>query len=126
MLSNLSYNSNIVLHEMLHTIGFGTLWDTLGLVDTVIDTNGTKKPTDDTVSYIFNGDMATQYNDSLNPLVETDGGSGTAGGHWDEETYDNELMTGWIDEENYLSDMTFGSLDDMGYDINYNAIVEIA
>ena len=118
---------DIVLHEMIHTLGFGTLWDYHNLLETTIDDNGTRKPVDDTISsIIFTGEMATYYNDGVNPLVETDGGEGTAYGHWDEETYENELMTGYIDDPNYLSQMSYGALDDMGYDINYLAIVEIA
>ena len=121
---NLGLWDDIVLHEMLHCIGFGTLWDYLGgLVETQVDDNGTKKPTDDIVSSVFVGTNAAYYSDLLfgdeYPLIETDGGSGTAGGHWDEATYDNELMTGWIDASNFLSLMSYGALDDMGYDINY-------
>lgn len=123
---NLGLWDDIVLHEMFHTVGFGTVWDLLGLVDTVVDTKGTRNPKDDTLSYIYNGDMATYYNGGITPVIETDGGAGTAGGHWDEETYGNELMTGWIDEVNYLSDMTYGSLQDMGYSVNYDAQIFIA
>ena len=28
--------------------------------------------------------------------IETDGGAGTAGGHWDEECLQGELMTGYL------------------------------
>ena len=78
---------------------------------------------------LYNGDAAnSEYvgyvteDDFL--LVETDGGSGTAGGHWDEETYMDELMTGYIgylaedgtyDDTNYLSDWSVASLEDLGY-----------
>ena len=34
--------------------------------------------------------------------VEQDGGSGTAGSHWDEETFNNELMTGYINDGEVL------------------------
>jgi len=117
---NLGLWDDIVLHEMIHTLGFGTLWDYHNLVATQIDDNGTKKPTDDIVTSVFTGEMASHYEilDNANPLVETDGGSGTAGGHWDEETYGNELMTGYIDNPNELTLMTYGSLVDMGYVID--------
>ena len=47
--------------------------------------------------------------------VETEGGSGTAGSHWDDATYGNELMTGYIDQSNYFSSMSAASFGDLGY-----------
>ena len=36
--------------------------------------------------------------------VEQDGGQGTRDSHWDEETFDNEIMTGYINNsDNFLS-----------------------
>lgn len=113
---------DIILHEMIHTLGLGTLWNYQGLVTTeVISDNGTKKPTDDIVGYVYNGELANTA--SLNLFnsevqIEQDGGSGTAGGHWDEDFYDNELMTGYINYENYLSEVTYAGLADLGYDVS--------
>ena len=59
--------------------------------------------------------------------VEQDGGSGTAGSHWDEETFGNELMTGYINEgQNYFTAMSAASFDDLGYVIrsDYAALAE--
>ena len=48
--------------------------------------------------------------------MEQDGGSGTAGSHWDEETFGNELMTGYInDGPNYFTAMSAASFKDLGY-----------
>lgn len=133
--ADLGYFDDIVLHEMMHVLGFGTLWDYNGLTENVvIDDNGTKKPTDDTIDTIYTGEAANAAHDS-DPdtfiFVETDGGSGTAGGHWDEDTYLNELMTGFIgytDPEtgtrflfNYLSDWSVAALQDLGYTLDPNA-----
>ena len=53
--------------------------------------------------------------------VEQDGGSGTAGSHWDEETFNNELMTGYInDGENYFTAMSAASFADLGYQLSSN------
>lgn len=112
---------DIVFHEMMHTLGFGTLWERTGVVDLVIDDNGTKRPTDDTYIYDYTGQFAIDANDGVAPLVETDGGSGTAGGHWDEATYDNELMTGYINDPNYLDQMSLASLGDLGYGMDWTA-----
>jgi len=49
------------------------------------------------------------------------GGVGTAGGHWDEFLFDQELMTGYIDSDAYLSDMSIAALEDMGYETVYDA-----
>jgi hypothetical protein len=52
--------------------------------------------------------------------VEDNGGSGTAGSHWDEEALTNELMTGYINTNgNYLSKFSVMSLADLGYHVNY-------
>ena len=99
------YNStglfdDIVLHEMLHTIGFGTVWSELGLYS-----GGS-----------FNGARANAAYPGTGLIpVELDGGAGTAWSHWDEETFFNELMTGYIDGDNYLSYTTIASLGDLGY-----------
>lgn len=93
---------DIVLHEMLHTIGFGTIWTDLGLI-----TGGS-----------FNGPQANAaYAPSSLIPVELDGGAGTAWSHWDEETFSTELMTGYLDNDNYLSYMTIASLGDLGYKV---------
>ena len=51
--------------------------------------------------------------------VETGGGSGTAGSHWLESTFKNELMTGYLNGvPGQLSSITGGSLADLGYVMN--------
>jgi hypothetical protein len=97
--------SDVVLHEMSHSLGFGSIWDRLGLV-----TNG-----------LFTGDNAVdEYllmgGSGSGVPVEQDGGAGTAGSHWDEETFGNELMTGYInDGENYFTAMSAAAFEDLGY-----------
>jgi Leishmanolysin len=53
--------------------------------------------------------------------VEQQGGQGTACSHWDEDCMGRELMTGFANPgaTNPLSRITIGSLDDMGYDVDY-------
>jgi hypothetical protein len=52
-------------------------------------------------------------------VIEQDGGAGTARGHWDEETYFNELMTGFISGSTQpLSRLTARALVDLGYTID--------
>ena len=99
---------DIVLHEMLHSIGFGTIWDYKGLISGA----GTDNP-------LFTGELAAGEIGAAGVPVEQDGGAGTRDSHWDEETFDNEIMTGYINDSNYVSDMTVASLEDLGYDTIY-------
>lgn len=92
---------DIVFHEMAHSLGFGSIWDFLGLVD----------------GGLYDGANAVAEYGGLIP-VETDGGSGTAGSHWDDDTFGNEIMTGYIDlEGNVFSEMSAAAFADLGYAI---------
>lgn len=106
----------VILHEMLHVLGIGTLWDFWGVSET--NDMGTRRPNDDVLSYTGATGLSqyqTETGDSI-LLIETDGGSGTAGGHWDELAYGNELMTGYVNGvDPYLADWTIASLNDIGY-----------
>ncbi|WP_308916757.1 leishmanolysin-related zinc metalloendopeptidase [Jannaschia sp. LMIT008] len=111
---------DVIFHEMMHTVGFGTLWELMGLVK---DFDGDLRFTgkDATKAY-KDGFPDIAKNDPLAKYgvpVETDGGSGTAGGHWDDRTFGNEIMTGYVNGSNTLSDMTIAALQDMGYDTIY-------
>lgn len=102
--------SDVVLHEMSHSLGFGSIWSRLGLV-----ANG-----------VFTGANAVDEYHAMGGTgfipVEQDGGSGTAGSHWDEETFGNELMTGYIDGTNYFTPMSAASFEDLGYQITSNYV----
>lgn len=106
---------SVILHEMGHVLGIGTIWESLSLID---------KPGSDDPRYI--GAQATaQYNaifgTNLTSIpVENEGGSGTADSHWRESVLKNELMTGFLDSgRNPLSRITVGSLADLGYTVNF-------
>ena len=52
--------------------------------------------------------------------VEGGGGAGTANAHWRESVFRSELMTGFIvSAPNPLSRVTIGSLQDLGYVVDY-------
>ena len=95
---------DVVLHEMLHCLGFGTLWAVKGLVAA----NG---------GYVGAAGMAAYAAiGGAGPVpVETEGGVGTARLHWSEAVFGAELMTGWIGDESHLSPLTVASLSDLGY-----------
>jgi hypothetical protein len=105
---------DIVMHEMLHSIGFGTIWSDLNLLSGA----GTSNPT-------FTGSQAVAAYHLVYPLapagnipVEQDGGAGTRDSHWDDLKFGNELMTGYINTNNDLSYMTIASLADLGYKLD--------
>ncbi len=99
--------ADVVLHEMAHSLGFGSIWDRLGLV-----TNGLYTGANALEEFLAMGGTGSGI------PVEQDGGAGTAGSHWDEETFDNELLTGFINEgENYFTAMSAASFADLGYTI---------
>jgi hypothetical protein len=108
---------DVVLHEMGHVLGVGTLWNANGL----LQGGGGSDP-------YFSGAHGIQEYQNMggthaNPVpVENTGGSGTRDAHWRETLLTNELMTGWLSgSSNPLSRLTVGSLDDMGYTVNYGA-----
>ena len=104
---------DIVTHEMMHTIGFGTIWTYLDL----LSGGGTDDPRFIGVNATDQYEYTFDVTNSGGVPVEGDGGSGTRDSHWDEETFGNEIMTGYINNsDNYLSDMTVASLDDLGYE----------
>ena len=108
--------ADVVLHEMAHSLGFGSIWSRLGLVS-----NGEFTGSNALAEYLAAGGSGSGV------PVEQDGGSGTAGSHWDEETFDNELMTGYInDGYNPFSKMSAASFGDLGYVLapNYGGVAE--
>jgi hypothetical protein len=109
---------NVILHEMGHVLGIGTIWQAKGLLTGI----GTSTPR-------FTGPQATaQFNaifgrNDPGVLVESDGGPGTANAHWEESLFKTELMTGFIGSETLtpLSRVTVASLADLGYTVNIAA-----
>jgi hypothetical protein len=107
----------VILHEMGHVLGIGSLWpDHLLLAD-----EGGSDPhfTGAQAIAAFDAAGGTSYTDGLKVPVENTGGPGTQDRHWRETVMDNELMTGFInDGANPLSAITVSSLADQGYLVN--------
>ncbi|MEM6688091.1 MAG: Ig-like domain-containing protein [Planctomycetota bacterium] len=116
---------DVILHEMGHVIGFGTIWDNLGLLD---DSDLTDP------RYLGSGAVA-EYNALFGVNVggvpvEDDGGPGTALGHWEENeprdgttvSFQNELMTGFLSGATRpISRVTVAQFEDLGYQVNFAA-----
>jgi hypothetical protein len=106
----------VVVHEMGHVLGIGTLWDfNRDLLQGTAADPRFVGPNAIAGFHDVGGRGATIP-------VEDGGGPGTRFSHWDEETFDAELMTGFIAlGESPLSVMTIGSMQDLGYVVNNNA-----
>jgi hypothetical protein len=111
----------VVLHEMGHVVGLGSLWTDMGLLaDPARGGAAGADPHFTAAQAIaaFNGAGGAAYPDAKVP-VENTGGPGTVDSHWRESVFDTELMTGFIDlSGNPLSAVTAASLADQGYQVD--------
>lgn len=109
----------IVLHEMMHALGYGTLWGLLGLTTGSVAGGDLRFTGPNAVSVYgteFPEIASSDPGAGVGIPIETDGGPGTAGGHWDELLFEDEIMTGFVDQGAFVSVMTIASLEDVGYD----------
>ncbi|HET6231204.1 MAG TPA: leishmanolysin-related zinc metalloendopeptidase [Longimicrobiaceae bacterium] len=110
----------VILHEMGHVLGVGSLWYDFGLLQ---DPSGVS--TFDTY-YNGSGGLAgfadiggNAYTAGKKVPVENSGGAGTMNGHWRESVLGIELMTGYVAPgPNPLSLLTVRSLADLGYTVD--------
>jgi hypothetical protein len=106
---------DVIVHEMGHVIGIGTVWKRKG----VLKSAGTTNP-------FFEGPASRTAFHNIGGMgnrvpVENEGGGGTRDSHWRERFFRNELMTGYISPagtKNPLSVLTIASLADLGYDVD--------
>jgi hypothetical protein len=109
--------TDVIVHEMGHVLGIGTLWN---FGRTLLSGEGSNDP------YFLGVGARTQFA-ALNTVtysgtavpVENTGGTGTRDSHWRESILRNELMTGFLNRGgNPLSRISAASLQDMGYTVN--------
>lgn len=111
---------NTIVHEMGHVLGIGTLWEPLSTG--LCAPNGSGTPTFTGTNAVTEWTTLKGGTPSGNVPIEDAGGPGTQCGHWDEETFFTELMTGFLNTAaDPLSRLTIGSLKDLGYSVNLNA-----
>lgn len=110
--------NDVILHEMGHVLGFGTLWDA---GRSLLTGAGTSDP------YFVGSNARAEFaamntvTYSGNPVpVENSGGGGTRDSHWRESLLQDELMTGFLSGSTRpLSRLTIASMRDMGYTVSY-------
>jgi hypothetical protein len=129
--------NSVILHEMGHVLGFGTLWgppsgavtaDCLQLPSTppgtIQDTYFScplAQAQFDSIggSSYSGGNIVPVENCGTSPYVYPSCGTGTVNGHWRQVAFVNELMVGFLPSSPKLSVVTVGVLEDLGYTVNY-------
>jgi hypothetical protein len=107
---------DVITHEMLHAVGFGTIWDAKNLLLAGGTANSAFAGLRARQGCIDDGGTGVCAN---SVPVENDMIPGTADAHWRESTFGPELMTGFVNHGPMpLSAITVGSLADLGYTVN--------
>lgn len=124
----------VILHEMAHVIGIGSLWSSsavgiAGFQELYVAGSG---------QYTGAAALAAWKSEFNQPgatfvPVELGGGAGTANAHWNEvnggssntgivsnitgKDFKYELMTGWLNSPAFISTVTLGAFEDLGYNL---------
>jgi len=124
-LENAGSFANVILHEMGHVLGIGTLWNAKSLLQQASSTSNKQDTFFSGANAVvaFNAIGGSTYTGGQKVPVEncvtgvpTSCGSGTINSHWREAVLRTELMTGYLNSgENPLSVLTVASLKDLGY-----------
>lgn len=121
-LNTLSQGGNlqdVITHEMLHVLGVGTLWANHNLI---ADT-GTSTPrylgAQAKAGCIAVGGTVACANHV--PVEGTPAPVGTRDAHWRENTFNQEMMTGFLDPSTPISAVTVGALKDLGFTVDDGA-----
>jgi|GEM_PF-1073980 len=117
---------DVVIHEMAHALGFGTLWEANNLIQPIPQRGGILQYRGINARRTFAQEAGFNRPQVGFVPLELQGGGGTALGHWDDDNFffnsqnrDNrvELMTGFFvdNTDRFVSETTFASLVDLGY-----------
>lgn len=120
--------NDVILHEMGHVLGYGTLWEAIPGFWTLTWLTGGCPAN----APVFNGPAAVNAYTTLNgggsatsvPVEDTGtctgpDGDGTRDSHWEESIFRSELMTGFISGTiRPLSATTVRSVEDLGYTVD--------
>jgi hypothetical protein len=112
----------VILHEMGHVLGIGTLWSLQNFLSEPSLSGGTDPHfTGPLAVAAFDAAGGVTYTGQKVPVEDT-GGQGTADSHWRESVFGNEIMTGFVGlGANPISAVTIRSLEDQGYAVNAGA-----
>ncbi len=117
----------VIMHEMGHVLGYGTVWSDLNLLKNAGSANSHFSGSTSIQAFDRSGGQSFAGGSKV-PVENCVGfppeicGSGTQDSHWRELVFGNELMTGFINSGgNPLSVVTTASMGDLGYTVNYAA-----
>ena len=120
---------DVILHEMAHVLGFGTLWEHMGLILGAGSVDPTFLGANAMREYgvlRLQADPANNNDPTTVPVANT-GGAGTRDGHWREAVFGDELLTGFLSGSvRAISRMSIGAFEDMGYQVNMVAANDYA
>ena len=113
---------SVLVHEMAHALGFGTLWQLKGLL------RNPSLPSSPNADTHFTGPLAiaafdaaggATYAGGAKVPVESGARPGSSDGHWREGVFDVEIMTPFLAPGSEpLSLVTIESLADLGYGVD--------
>ncbi len=137
--------ADVILHEIGHTLGIGTLWEDNELYNDGVANNSNRTGAGAVGQYTgANGVTAYQaeFNQVGNFIPVELGGGGTAHGHWNEvdggngltgitnadgQDFRDELMTGFAapsEGDSFVSETTKKSLIDLGFTLHPEPVPE--
>jgi hypothetical protein len=131
---------DVLIHEMAHSLGFGTLWEANNLIQAIPQRGGILQYRGINARRTFAQEAGFNRPQVGFVPLEQEGGAGTALGHWDNDNFffnsinrDNriELMTGFFvpNTDRFISETTFATMVDLGYVVsgfNENELIDFA
>ena len=114
---------SVVLHEMAHVLGLGTVWDDLGLLQNPSLPSNKGADTHFTgarARTAFDAAGGSAYSGGQKVPVENIAGEGSGDSHWRESVLGVELMTPFFNGGvlNPISAITVESMADLGYQVD--------
>lgn len=134
---------DIIVHELGHVLGFGTLWELNNVYNDTTSSTSVGQYVGTKGVQVYNEEFG--LNETFIP-IENNGGEGTADGHFDEEFFgvalngsttvatgtrfgpnQGELLTGFFNSNvsTFISDTTAATFHDIGFNVDFDALAAV-